>query len=435
MSRGSLIVTGDRQGVDITISQPGPGQITITGNTYTKVNGADESMTFSGVTHDLRIRFGSGDDTLTFDQTTPIMLLGDVAIEGGRGSNSIWTAFSEAPAALHVGGNLTVLNLPGSRESTLLANLHVSGDVRIVNQGGETFVNLEAFATDELPAPVSTIGGDLWIINEAGKAARSSSPADVKNGNSLSSVNVGGDVRIRNAGSAGNSFSSIHVGGDMQIRNLGSANYTLLDSTIGENAIGGDLQVSNSLGRTSETEISGTTVGHNLSLSAGGYAQNRMILQSANIKGKTDIRGGRGVDSVFFNDVNFGETFHLQTDHGADEVTIGGAALVIVSRFATEYRTATRMILVDGSQVPIEFVYVILVTNQVSNSLAGGPVVFAERMTIDLGNGTDSLNLAFDRKVTFNKAATIDGGKGLNRAHLDPSHLPIQPKLLNFRSL
>src|SRR5262245_50005725 len=65
VSAGNLIVTGNNAGAEFVIGQDDADQFTLIGMDTT-VNGSTEPVTFSGVTHDLRIYLGKGDDAVTF---------------------------------------------------------------------------------------------------------------------------------------------------------------------------------------------------------------------------------------------------------------------------------------------------------------------------------------------------------------------------------
>lgn len=403
VSVGNLFVIGDNQGADIAISQPAVGQITLTGN-GTKVNGSTEPVTFSGVTRDLRIYFGRGDDSLTFDETNPIVLSGNLSITGGQGSNTVST-LPGSPGSLKVGGNLSILNLPGPAQLTTLLNLNVKGNVQIANLGGIALVTIDvASAGDALP-PSNTIGGNLLITNGPGKFDATD-------------------------------LSSINVKGNLQVLNLGTAASTSIDSFFaGQSTIGGDLQIINGPGQSGDTAIIGTTVGRNLQVLGSGPGRSSIVLASSNVRGATNLRGGNGDDTVFVDDAIFGGDFQLQTGTGADTVNIGTGGDIQRVRFVPEQRVRTVLVVdpITGEVQTLQKVYTVFKPVYETMFLAGGQATFSGKVSAYLGGKDDTLNLAIDAEVRFSKAATLDGQNGQNTANVHTANLPALPTLKRFQ--
>ena len=83
LSQGTLILTGDRLANDVTVSQPAPGTITVTPAAGTTVNGGTDPVTVPGLTANLVVRLGAGDDRLAFDLAGPIALPGRLVVDYG----------------------------------------------------------------------------------------------------------------------------------------------------------------------------------------------------------------------------------------------------------------------------------------------------------------------------------------------------------------
>ncbi len=397
VSAGSLIVTGDNLGADITISQPAAGKITIAGN-GTTVNGSAGPVTFSRVTRNLSVNFGKGDDSLAFDQTNPITLSGNLSINGGQGSNTVYTLLSST-SPLNVGGNLSILNLPGPSEVTYLLNLNVKGSVQIQNLGGNAYVGVGyAYAS------VSNILGNLLIANGPGNS-------DVTD---LSS----------------------NVNGNVQISNRGTSASTTIYSSDGQNTIGGSLEIINGPGQVSQTasystQIDSTNVGQNLQLAGVGAVESYIGLTNSAVGGSTILSGGNGDTTVLVDNAMFGGAFLLQTGNGADNVSIGTAGAATITRLVPEARTKTVTDPTTGRVY--EETYIVFVPVYETIEEAGTPVTFNGLVAVGLGGGDDTLNLALDAEVSFHKVAIMDDEGGHNTAYVHTANVSGVPMLIGFQ--
>ncbi len=385
---GNLVVNGDNQGADIAISQPSVGKITLTGD-GTSINGSAGPVTFSGVTRDLRINFGKGNDSLTFDETNPITVCGNLSINGGQGSNTIST-LSGSPGSLKVGRDLNILNQPGGPEQITLLNLSVKRNAQIRNMGGDSLVTIDVASNGtDLPG-FNSIGGNLQIVNGPGQY----------NETDLSSINVKGSV---------------------QILNQGNDAITNISSPASPNTIGGNLQIIDGAGQLAQTQIDGTKVGRNLQVAASGPDSNTtLILTSTQVRNDTGLKGGDGDSTVFVNDDTFGGSFQLQTGNGADTVCIGTGGIYVETDIIPE---------VDFKNgIPVT----VLKPVQTTRLLPAGPVTFNGKAIVNLGDGDDTQNLALGAKVKFRKAATLDGQNGQNTAYVQMANLPLLPTFKHF---
>jgi hypothetical protein len=384
---GNLIVTGDNHGANITISQPRADQITLTGD-GTTVNGSTHPTTFTGVTQGLRINLGNGNNSLTFDETNPITLRGNLSVNDGRGSNTIST-LPGSPGSLNVGGNVSILNQPGPLEQITLTNLNVNGDVRIQNLGGDSLVKINvASAGNALPPSGNTIRGNLLIANGPGNVDQTD-------------------------------LSALNVKRNVQILNRGGEALTSIDRGSSSSTIGGELQIIDRNAQTAQTDVEGVKVGRDLQVAAWGPGNSTIIVQSSQVGGTTNLQGGNGGDGVVVGDSTFGGAFHLKTGKGDDSIAIG----TLVP--STLYEVELEVVIENG--VPVTKIVTVPET-----IMSGGNVTFNAPVTVNLGGGDDTLYLALGALVKFKKAATLNGQQGDTIANVDPANLPIMPTLKSF---
>ena len=400
VSNGDLIVTGDNRDADIAISQPRPGEFILTGG---KINGSDGPATFSGVTRDLRINLGSGNDSLTIDNSNPITVPGNFSIQGGQGSNSVIT-LGGSSAALNVAGNLCITNLPGGAQIIDLGNLNVNGNVEIRNHGGDAVVEID---TDGADAP-NTIRGNLLISNGPGKID------SVR----ISSIHVSGDVRIRNQ--AVQSMVSIVTPP------------TFDDMVPLPNIIRGSVQIANGQEKSSDAQIVHTEIGRDLQVTHVGPGSSKILVLSSKVSGVTNLRGSNGDDAIVVNDATFGGDFRLQTGRGSDTVSIGSARPVMLYRAVVETRTKAVQVTEGGRTYTITVNYFVVKTAYENVVIDGGQVTFTGDMRVKLGAGADELKLALDADVAFKKTAIVDADRGHDTAIVRTDNLSGLRKLRHF---
>lgn len=394
---GNLIVIGDDAGATITVSQTQPGQFTLTGDDTT-INGSAQPTTFTKVTGDLRFNFGAGDDTLQFDESSPISIHGQLSISGGSGSNTVTTFFgpsvqsgSTQPGLLTVGGNLTILNLTGPIQTVQLMNLDVKGGVNIVNLGGAVFATMSFDPGESGQAVPNSIRGNVTIVNGPGVVDQ-------------------------------NSFTSLNVKGNVQIINQANVTFTGINSFDASNVIGGSLLITDSHAEVGQISVAATRIARGLQILETA-ASSSVVSFAGSVGGPTSIVTGDGADQVFVGESTFGGPFLLSTGKGNDAVYIGGPA---VQYTVTQFRIVT---FVDQNGnvvkrlVPVNEVFV----------AGGGPVTFGGNVTALFGDGDDTLTLATDAEVKFKKGALFDGQGGSNSANVDTNNLPAKPTFAHFQ--
>lgn len=388
LSDGTLVVRGDNRGATITISQPSPGQITVSG-TDTTVNGAVDSVTFSGVTRNLFIRLGRGSDRLTIDQTAPIVVPGNVHVLGGGGGDHISTIASP-DGVFHVGGAVRIRTLSGKGRASFieLGNLDVALDLRIRTAGQGCMVGIDGGGD---AGPKSRIGGDVVIVNDVHDAAF------VR----LASMLVAGDIAVTSTGSAGD--TGLHD----------------VDATR-------DIRILTRDARETTARLTNSNVGGSLSVRGGGTGWGSVFMESSTVHGSTTVAGGPGADAIVVNGMDFRGAVSVVTGRGADRLGVGSESVYSVIRPVIETREQAS----SSGAGTVQYQVVGLVAEQ--RGAAGGPVQFEGSVHVSLGGGPDALDLGTDATVAFLTAAAIDGRGGRNEARVNRAHVAGAPTLRAF---
>ena len=95
VSRGDLVVLGDNDSNNLTITEVG-GTFTLTG-IGTTINGMAAAQNFPGVTDDVRIYLRNGEDAVTLDD---VDVPDDLLINGGRDANDFRSSTAQTSAAI-----------------------------------------------------------------------------------------------------------------------------------------------------------------------------------------------------------------------------------------------------------------------------------------------------------------------------------------------
>lgn len=146
---GNLFIKGDNGGNQIVLDQAGllPGQVRISGASGTQVStdtiALADSAILEGVTGNVTIRTGSGDDSVSLDGPT---VAGRVLINTGKGDNTILVD------GTNVGKTLTILNGPDD-DQTMIIDSTILGKTLVKSASGNDGVTMQN----------NTIGGDLAI--------------------------------------------------------------------------------------------------------------------------------------------------------------------------------------------------------------------------------------------------------------------------------
>jgi hypothetical protein len=158
VDHGNLVVTGDAESNEIEIFQTAQG-IQVNGVPGTTVNGG-ASFTAVGVTKDVAVSLGDGDDALVLDLNVPR----DLTIDLGAGDNALNLGgfFEPPPGDTGPGGVIT------GRDVVIVAGNGADGVVISGSQvGWKTEISLDA-GDNFLQVDQTTFGGKTAITSGAG---------------------------------------------------------------------------------------------------------------------------------------------------------------------------------------------------------------------------------------------------------------------------
>jgi hypothetical protein len=400
---GSLFVLGDREANAVTVTQTAAGQFTLTPDAGTTINGKAEALTLTGVTRDLVLWLGDGDDGVrlgsSFEDTLSVGR--SLVIQGGNGENVI-----ESNGTLTVARDLTVVNGRGNDRVELRGHLQVGDNVTIFNGNGD---NTTMISPDL--GLNNTIGGDLRIINGFGGDT-----------NIVLDTNVGDDVIFDNGSAdpttdvttnqftAFNSTERLTVGGDIVFRTTnGQVSNVVTDTDVGDDVVFEAGRSGNATFDLGTGSIAGAvTVGGDVTIRGSRAGQSQVRLGDISgfaddpgllIQGRLMVNTGTGDDELSLTNVNVNRTTTLLTGAGADRVTVDDSAFRGGFSLATE---------AGDDAVNIE--------TRSGRELEGATEIGKE-MTINLGQGNDTLRLGAvgdpaRRVVTPKGHARLDGGLG-----------------------
>jgi hypothetical protein len=425
---GNLTLTDDGAS-SITISQPAANAITIAPGAGTTINGLLHAVTIQGVTGNLSVNLGTGNDNLTFDLSNTSISVGNLSVTGTTGNKTVQTNTAGTANFLDVHGNYKQIFGDGN-EFTRLNQFSVDGNMTIDHANGGSFVFLRVDPAN-LGTLFNRVAGDLTVDNVT-SSGRAATGFDV---NALEETDVGGNVSVNMGNATGVagwttvgslSDQSVSVGGDVTLKALTGflsfgdiANDGLevwnaqvagdvtmdLGSGVGNTA----LFAGTSMDSTSASSVTitgrgahdGVTVGASqilgdLTVSLTGNGANSIAVDSVFVGGDTSLRTAGGSSSIAIDDQAPGSTFGGRTDIA---MTGRNNFLSINSKHRTPER---------------------------------GTTTFEGEVTADLGRGGSTLNLALIGEVDFEAAARFNGGRGQNFALTNPASIEGDPTLVHF---
>ncbi len=180
VDNGRLVVRGDEQANQVVVDQAGlePGRLRITsGADATTINGSAEPIILDGITGDVLVRLGRGDDSI---QLADLILDGNVSIAGGRGADTI------SLSDLDVAGDLRMAGGTRGAGSISLLDTSVGGDLVIRTLGRDDTVEIEH----------AEVGGSTRIETGRGDDRVTMEADDVRDTRSV----FDGFVRLRTGG-------------------------------------------------------------------------------------------------------------------------------------------------------------------------------------------------------------------------------------------
>jgi hypothetical protein len=426
---GTLTLTGDPQANHIAISQPAFGELTITPESGTTVNGQAGPVTFSGVSGDLNINLDKGPDEVDFDLSQPISLPGNLNINyaatGGDGAKTTQT-INATHNYLTVAGHLLIRYAPGD-VTTHLDNVNVGGNLTVSHGVGDSVFTVDNVAG---PGAFSTVGWAVTVNNTQGMAQ-----------NSLFDTNVLGSVAFSN----GLARPSDHNAGFNQIYNV--------ENTATLATIGGSVAFSNAAGTSAtgdklgDVDVKGQVT---MALGPGTFKaavqsvnvhqapviESRLIISGTGsdnialgkagiglqVDGRLNLQAGSRGDQLDLEDVQVGRAASIATGAGDDTVTIDGGSGSLGSVFTGPFSLTT------GAGAD---------TVRIASGAGGGATVFKGSVQAGLGVGADALFLATSGTVRFEAPTStpvvFDGGPGADTETFVLGHLPDRvPTFLRF---
>lgn len=346
----TLTITGDNLNNNLTVTGVGGDatKFSLSSATDTFNNNPGPLVTPSGVKN-IAIVLRDGDDAVTFTNTVPIDLLGNLSIRGGNGATNV------TATDMKVEHNVTILN--GTNTSgtdvTNLYNPNIGGRLLINNGAGNTNTNVYRTSPG-----LSTIGGNASVTNGTGF-----------DDTQFFDINFGGNVTISNghanaSGNTGHSwiynFSNTGarsvVKGNVTVSNL-DGNVTSYDG-IWDTEVLGNVTFNHGAGSvttyfdayqttlpvvirgsltmtgtgsntvkvgTPEYNQTGLIVGKNLTVTTGGAAD-ALTFNKLEVGGNTRLTLGNGNNTLTIDDSVFTGTFLLMTGTGGDTVNLDHTA-------------------------------------------------------------------------------------------------------------
>jgi hypothetical protein len=430
---GNLTIT-DNVAANVTLSQPAANEITITTAAGTTINGQTGPVTISGVTGNLNVNLGAGNDSLTFDLSQTSFAVGSVSITGTTGNKTVTTSTDGTTTNnfLTVNGNYDE-NFGNGSEFTKLDQFSVKGNMNFQHANGSAAVFL-GVDSGNLGTLFNTVTGNLTAENVTPMGTVGSG-ADV---DALEETNVGGNITaLMGTGNATGfagwttvgslSNSSVTVGGNVNIvgtsgflafgdvANDGeevsnaniAGNVTMnLGSGAGNTALFGDGASASSTSAQNVTilgtgahdavTIGPSTVSGNLVVALLGQGGNSISVDDTSVAGNTALTASGGGNSIAIDNQIPGSTF-------------GGSVTILTG--------GTNNILEINSH----------------SQGSPGTTTFDGPVLADLGAGNDTLILAEAGKVDFKVHSVFIGGTGTNEAFVNPNNIEgVQPTLVNF---
>jgi len=444
LSGGNLLIVGDDRANDIILDQDqlAAGQLRLSsGEDATGLNDGTDSLVFSGVTGNVVIRLGRGDDVVL---VTGSALAGKLLVDGGGGSNTLTVdgtsivsdLLFRGPArggggtqtlallnASTVGGHVKVhhtrsdgvtivdgatiggsLHVRGHRgsETVDLLNSTVGGHVKIFSGHGDATVNVGGVDGVD-------VGLDFFVQGRHGDAdvtlqdltARHVKVFNHKGNTSLlaDGLDVEGQLFIKNNhGRDDVSVQNSDVFGHLKIHNGQGDSITLLDNVVVEEGslwvhakkgvdtvslldatVAGHVKIATQHGG-SDTTIDLSGIGGNLHVHAKKGADTVTVTGDTTIAGETKIHTGQDDDLVVIDDVTATGAVKIHTAQGADTVAIEANGLPDgpASGFQGDVRIDTGT---DDDSITIG-----------AADEDGNTVVFDAAVLVNGGSGTDTLD-------------------------------------------
>lgn len=321
---GDLIVTGD-SGDNVFILQGGAGggqyefknfgSPTDTITTSAGTETFDQDHFVSGVTGDIIINLGAGNDKLNIEGTNGVSVLvmpGDLQIDMGDGDdqialgmgNGILSGMTLGPNVLPLDvANDVVIDMGAGSEKVWFTAMSVGGDCRFTNLEGDATIKFLP-ASDFVDGIESDIADDFSVITGGGADAVDLEDINVGDDFSVITGDGADDVNLKDIDVGDDLLVSVGGGDDL----LGLQNVNVVGSTLV--SLGGDSDSAN---------IGGPNLG--FSLTVLGSGTNFINIEGVTTTGYVAVLTASGQDTVILAGVNTG-TALVTTGGGTDEVAV-----------------------------------------------------------------------------------------------------------------
>ena len=438
-SNDSLVITG-----------LGDGRLLIdgtNGETFT-VNGVAGTgpQTISGITHDVTVDLGKGDDTLTManlqlagkltlkmgagDNTTTMAgaaVGGAVSYTGGKGADTLGLG----GGAVSIGGALTFTGSAGANALQISAT-NFGAAASLTYHGGKDGDALN------ITSAIAGISGALTFLGSAGANTVTYAGGDFQLGKSLyyrSGVNLSasvGGVDIASTGGVqiGGAFTYINPTGSQVIKLAGESTH-----------VGGAVYVAGSPTNDTSFQLGGTALatGKVTVASSGGHLSVELLAESLNLSGALTVRGAKAITVQGTGTIAGGALLSAATSltlGGTSGQLLLGGALSYKSNSALDNATTIQNAVIAGvanfnlrtgkDNVLIEgtrFLKALVIhagtgsdTINIETSNTVGESLFAGRVSINLGSGADTLTAgsanANDKMTALQKFVVTGAGGG-----------------------
>jgi hypothetical protein len=341
------------------------------------------------------IKMLDGDDYVTFQDTGPMAIQGNLTIDGGDGANYLLTS------DLSVQKNLTITNgmNPVGFDQTRLCDVSVGGNVTIANGDGDTVTQIFRPST----AGQSTIAGNLRVTNGTGQDSFL-----------LRDTNVGRNVTINNGHGRGGRAGALDISNNWNttVRSVigGSLTVTDRDGDVSPYGRIGDLEV---IGNAALNYGSGkaTTL-------VDGFATALPVLVRGNVtltgSGANTVSVGAGWGRL--TGLVVGKNFTMTSAAGDD--TINLANLQVGVNCSLSLGDGSDSVYLTGVQVGGNCT---LSLGEGNNYVSLNDSNFAHRFTLATGSGNDTAAIeasaGSSSSSEFGGAVKISLGNGLDSCH------------------
>jgi hypothetical protein len=376
VANGNLLILGDSKANQIGIQSTVGGALQISSlDGTTKINGSTSPFTANGVTGNVFIFLGQGNDVIqlggpSLTTNLPHNLLivggngndtvdianasigGSVAIFGGGGSDTVAVGSAATATAVTVGGNLLIDG--GLGNSTLAVfDANVTGNLTLVGNGTSDHIQVGydeglGIIGDESDTGHVNVGGNLtitdldcafgWPFAGFGGLETLASAADPSSFGFSGCFSLGGGPGL-------NSFSNVCSPGFFGLFscflscNSGDGTRGGDHVAIADADVTGNLSIQTGSGSdeilvgaahtpaTDSTPLVGlvfgpVNVGENLNISSGS-GNDTALLVEVSVTGNTLIKGGTGTDDIgVLDSSSFTGTFTIRAGRGNDSIVL-----------------------------------------------------------------------------------------------------------------